>query len=171
MSYAEKIHLTLDGAKYFATSVLHSDPDNYGAECAFKRQYFVNKNDSSYPWVSAKGGAFPQKVYVLLPFAVTVSSFSFRSRAEKISPDNPLAFAMPKFSPTKFDFIGSDDCQKWTTLMHVTDVQWTGVDQEKSWEIPDKQRVSFKCFGFRVLDNIFTEQAAIQDAKLWRGEY
>ena len=120
----------------------------------------------------------PQTVHVTLPFAVAVAKFSFRSRTNKLQPLDLVLSC----SPTKFDFIGSNNCderseswpynikyEKWETILSVTGVVWTSLDQEQSWEIPKEKRRSYKCFGFRVLENGLGQAAAIQDAKLFKG--
>merc|ERR1712212_1397728 len=76
------VPLTLDGAEYGATSVHGNDNEKFGPKRAFQRAHFKSKNDRSFPWISAAGAAFPQTVHVTLPFATTVTSFSFRSRHE-----------------------------------------------------------------------------------------
>ena len=111
----------------------------------------------------------PQTVHVTLPFAVAVAKFSFRSRTNKLQPLDLVLSC----SPTKFDFIGSNNCdertESWETILSVTGVVWTSLDQEQSWEIPNEKRRSYKCFGFRVLENGWGWAAAIQDAKLFKG--
>jgi len=132
---------------------------------------------NSYPWIAKDGNAFPQTVMITLPFATTVASFSFRSRPEKDT-TNPLDGDNPSYiySPTKFDFVGSNHCNvgldtvPWITILHVPNVVWTGPDQEKLWAIPKEKQGLYKCYGFRVLDNIFKGLVQIQDAKLFRGK-
>jgi len=162
----EIVPLTLDGAEYGATSVHGNDNEKFGPKRAFQRAHFKSKNDRSFPWISAAGAAFPQTVHVTLPFATTVTSFSFRSRHEPFKID-----WITKFSPTQFDFIGSNNCDaktdSWITILHVTGVVWTGRDQEKSWDIPNEKQGSYRCYGFRVLDTINKKGAVIQDAKLF----
>ena len=164
--------LALGGAEYGATSILDKDTDKFGPQRAFEKAHFKSKDDRSFPWISAVGAAFPQTVDITLPFAATVTRFSFRSRPEQ-GPGYQLDW-VTKYSPTKFDFIGSNNCDtktdSWITILKVTGVVWTGCDQEQSWAIPNEKQGSYKCYGFRVHANIFKQQAAIQDAKLFGGK-
>ena len=170
-SVAEIVPLTLDGAEYGATSVHANDNNNFGPKRAFLKAHFTSKNDRSFAWISAKR-ALPQTVHITLPSAKTVAKFSFRSSPEDENWGSGWRWAL-EFSPTQFDFIGSNNCDtktdSWITILHDTGVVWTGPDQEKSWEIPNGKQGSYKCYGFRVLDTINKQEAAIQDAKLFKG--
>jgi len=145
-----------------ATSVLNQNP-KFVAANAFKRAFFKSRNDRSYPWISS---STPATVYIKLPNAVNVSDFSFRSRPEPIPPYSDWIL---KFPPRKFEFVGSNDCEKWTTIFRVESTTWTTFDQEKIWEVPEEKRKLFPCIGFKVLANGRTNQAAIQDAKFWEN--
>jgi len=146
-----------------ATSVLNNDP-KFVAANAFTRAFFRSRRqrDRSFPWIS---DGIPATVYIKLPNAVEVSSFSFRSRPEPI-PEYSANFIL-RFPPTKFELVGSDDCSSWTTIFRVESTKWCSADQEKVWEVPAEQRRSFSCIGFKVLANGRADQAAIQDAKFW----
>ena len=166
----EKVFLTLKGGKPGATSVFKDDLDKFGSQQAFKRQWFQSRDEDqrSFPWISAEG--LPQTVHIHLPKAVAVAGFSFRSRAEPIINGIYSKGFILGFSPTKFDFVGSDDCQSWTTILSVSNVQWTTYDEEQLWEISSGNQEYFKCYGFRVHTTLNKPQAAIQDAKLWIGK-
>jgi len=143
-----------------ATSVLDK---KFGAANAFKRAFYKNKRDRSFPWVS---GSIPATVFIKLPNAVKVSAFSFRSRPEP--PSRPPDWFL-KFSPLKFELVGSNDCDKWTTIILVESTTWTTHDQERKWGVPEKNRKPFTCIGFKVLTVGWKikPKAAIQDAKFW----
>jgi len=162
--------LKLDGAEYKATSVHDGDETKFGPNRAFARAQFNSQPSlRSFPWVSAKQ-AFPHTVSVTLPRAVSALKFSFRSRPEPVS--NYQLDWITGFSPTQFDFIGSNDCdtsyESWTIILSDADVKWTKSDQEKIWVIPNGNQGFFKCYGFRVLGSSDPDnEAAIQDAKLY----
>ena len=146
------VPLTLDEAEYFASQIYS---DRYGPQWAFKRETFHTSS-----WSSGYGGAFPKTVHVRLPFRVTVSFFSFRSPR----------FYSRKYSPTKFDFIGSNDCNSWTAIVQVSDVRWNRADEKKSWNIPIKQQGLYRCYGIRVHSvSSLDRNVNIQDIKLWKG--
>jgi len=156
----EYVPLTLDGAEYFATSEFDGYGYDYGPQWAFKRQ-----TPNTRLWVSM--GTFPQTVHVRLPSPDTVSGFSFRS-----SLINTYVYDYNE-SPTKFDFIGSNDCESWTVIAQVSGVRrWNKKDEKKSWSIPIKQRASYKCYGIRVHSVQSGNQmtVAIQDVKLWSDD-
>ena len=141
----------------------------FGPKRAFQRAHYNSALDRSFPWISRHLlKVSPQTVSITLPSNVTVAQFSFRSR-----PENDALDWVTKFSPTNFEFIGSNNCdtstESWETILPVTGVVWTGRDQEKSWVIPKEKRGSYKCYGFRVHESISKEQTAIQDAKLFEG--
>ena len=146
--------MTLDGAEYSATSVFKSVGYDYGPQRAFKRE-----TSGTWPWLSSDQAALPQTVHVRLPLNETVSGFSFRSSQ----------FYPTSLSPTKFDFIGSNDCESWTVILQISGVRWSTKDEMKSWDIPIKERGSYSCYGFRFHRTPETHEAAIQDAKLYRG--
>merc|ERR1719431_2258667 len=154
------------------------DP-KYGPNRAFKRAHYnLRQHLRSFPWVSAWvhsisfQDGLSHTVSVTLPLPVTAVMFSFRSRPE---PESLHSLNwVTGFSPTQFDFIGSNDCDKikryetWKIIVTFANVVWTGSDQEQSWVIPKEKRGSFKCYGFRVLHCSNSDnQAAIQDAKLF----
>ena len=161
--------LTLSGVEYNATSVHQNNNTMFGPKRAFQRAHYNSALDRSFPWISRHLlKVSPQTVSITLPSNVTVAQFSFRSR-----PENDALDWVTKFSPTNFEFIGSNNCdtstESWETILPVTGVVWTGRDQEKSWVIPKEKRGSYKCYGFRVHESISKEQTAIQDAKLFEG--
>jgi len=143
-----------------ATSVLAA---KFAAANAFKRAFFKSRSDRSFPWISV---GIPATVYIKLPNAVKVSVFSFRSRPEPI-PEYKASWIL-KYPPQKFELVGSDDCEKWTTILRVNSTKWTTFDEEKKWEVPEEKRKLFPCIGFKVLANGRTNNAAIQDAKFWK---
>merc|ERR1712212_852424 len=112
----EIILLTLDGAEYDATSTMAYDP-KYGPNRAFKRAHYnLQQHLRSFPWISAWvhsisfQDGLSHTVSVTLPLPVTAVMFSFRSRPE---PESLHSLNwVTGFSPTQFDFIGSNDCDK-----------------------------------------------------------
>ena len=140
----------------------------YGPALAFKRQIFKSprRDDHTYPWIS--DGQFPQTVYFRFPDPLTITKFSFRSRAED-STKYPEFKRLVEFSPTKFDFVGSDNCSEWETIIGVRDVTWSTFDQEKLWSIPKEKQKSFACFGIRIVENGGNSPGAIQGMKMWQS--
>ena len=149
--------MDLSQGKAGATSVL-GNKKIFVAANAFKRAFWKgfanNPSTRTYPWLSDNTplSKKPQIVHIQLPRAVQVSAFSFRSRPEPI-PQYRASWIL-KFPPSKFDFVGSNDCnnEKWTTIMHVK-TKWTKHDQEQIWKVPEMRRQPFSCIGFRVLAN------------------
>jgi len=143
-----------------------------GAANAFKRAFFRTRrlSDRSFPWISR---VLPATVYIKLPNAVKVSAFSFRSRPE-YGPE--YRDWILKYSPKKFELVGSEDCANWRTIFRVESTTWTTSDQEKMWVVPEEQRASFPCIGFKVLTNgwkrlsEYRPEAAIQDARFWEAD-
>ena len=154
-----------------ATSIFKDNVAKFGPAWAFKRQIFKSKSeaDRTYPWISV--GQFPQTVYFRFPDPLTITKFSFRSRAED-STKYPYYKWYVEFSPTKFDFVGSDDCSEWETIMEARGVTWSTFDQEKLWIIPKEKQKSFACFGIRIVENggnSFGTHGAIQGMKMWQS--
>jgi len=157
-----------------ATSIFEDaakDPAKFRPALAFKSQIFKSPSeaDRTYPWISV--GQFPQTVYFRFPDPLTITKFSFRSRAED-STKYPRYINLVEFSPTKFDFVGSDDCSEWETIMEARGVTWSTFDQEKLWIIPKEKQKSFACFGIRIVENggnSFGTHGAIQGMKMWQS--
>jgi len=159
--------VNLSQGKAKATSVLRDNP-LFGAANAFKRAFFKTKSDRSYPWISS---SLPAIVYIKLPNAVKVSAFSFRSRPEPIGLSYSANWVL-QFSPRRFELVGSYDCVRWTSIFWVESTTWTTFDQEKKWDVPEEERRSFPCIGFKVwaTGRTATGQAAIHDARFWEFE-
>merc|ERR1719209_1983063 len=157
-----------------ATSIFEDaakDAAKFRPALAFKSQIFKSPSeaDRTYPWISV--GQFPQTVYFRFPDPLTITKFSFRSRAED-STKYPRYINLVEFSPTKFDFVGSDDCSEWETIMEARGVTWSTFDQEKLWIIPKEKQKSFACFGIRIVENggnSFGTHGAIQGMKMWQS--
>ena len=115
------------------------------------------KRFSSLANISTNG---PQTVYYNFRQTVVIAKFSFRNRREKINGHNPTAF----------DFIGSNDCKSWTTILAVDGVTWSGNDELKTWDIKEPDQLPFTCFGIRVRAIDLHSLACIQDFKMWKGE-
>ncbi len=153
-----------------ATSYLEGNLE-YGPALAFKRQKFKSKlaADQTYPWISDIQEPLPQTIYYRFPIGLTVTKFSFRSRAE-----NHTMYPLTRFdtyidhSPTEFDFVGSNDCETWKKIMHVKGVTWSTFDQEQEWIIRGSAAYVFVCYGITVLKTGGYPFTAIQDFKMWK---
>ena len=151
-----------------ATSIYRDNVAEFGPAWAFKKQIFKSRSeaDRTYPWICV--GQFPQTVYFRFPDPLTITKFSFRSRAED-STKYPMYKNLVESSPTKFDFVGSDDCSAWKTIMEVRDVTWSTFDQQKLWSIPKEKQKSFACFGIRIVENGGNSPGAVQGMKMWQS--
>jgi len=148
----------------------------YQAEQAFKRQIFFSPLEQTMPWIP--NDAFPQTVFFLFPDAINVTKFSFRSRAEDFI-KYPQYADYIKQSPTDFDFVASNDCLTWTTIIEKRGVTWTTFDERQEWVIPREKRSPFVCYGITVLQDGYSgrqqepdanqARGAIQDVNMWKS--
>jgi len=172
--------LDLSKGKANATSVFNNDIKHFGAQFAFERQLFIAERENgwemnewkiqnqSYPWISGRRPRpdQPETVWILLPRNVTISAFSFRSRAEIIGTNYEVHKDFGKMMPTELELVGSNDCKTWTTLLEVK-AKWSDkADKAQKWRIPIKDRQPFSCIGIRVKANE-KKQTAIQGVELW----
>ena len=133
---------TCSGAEVVMASIIDFSP---------RTIFFASANIPTYG---------PQTVYYKFRQSITVARFSFRSHREKSNGNNPTAF----------DFIGSNDCKSWTTILSADGVTWNSNDELKTWEIKKPDQLRFKCFGIRVRVVDSLSFAYIQDIKMWKGE-
>ena len=112
------------------------------AEDAFKYQ----ENDED-PWVSDDmDDGQPQTVWIEFPSAITPVKFAFNNRQDP---------EYDECDPEVFEFVGANDCSggkdiAWEVIKRVEDVRWDNRGQERQWNVEEKYRKTFRCFGIRV---------------------
>ena len=117
---------------------------------------FVLQKPGNTPWANNMGQKLPQIVWYKFPQALKVGKFAFASRID----------CCLKQSPRSFEFVGSNDCKHWKSLLSIN-TQFTKKAQEKVWTIPKDNRQTFSCFGIRVTKVSSGPFAAIQNFKMW----
>jgi len=143
--------------------------NGYEPEGAFRQE--IPSTLYQLPWISAK--KLPQTVYYRFPNPLTITKFSFRSRADGAGSHEEKRIIA--YSPTEFDFVGSDDCDGWETIMEVRDARWTELNEEQRWNIPEEKQKLFACFGITILDNGNKldngkgSYGAIQGMRMWQS--
>jgi len=152
-----------------ATSVLWNN-EKFSADYAFKNMsrlplWAKEKKHApytiftwnSYGWVNESA---PQTVYIRLAEPVTVLRFSFRSGSGSSWNSNWTPWA-----PTKFELVGSADCENWTVLKSVEGENWTKKDERKEWNV--QSDAFYKCLGIRTLQTK-NNHVAIHDLKFYK---
>jgi len=136
-----------------ATSVLW-DQKSFSADYAFKNMtlYWIS---NGFPTESA-----PETVYIELADPVNVARFSFRSASGSRWSSNWTPWA-----PTKFELVGSADCENWTVLKSVEGENWTKKDERKEWNV--QSDAFYKCLGIRTLQTK-NNHVAIHDLKFYK---
>jgi len=126
------------------------------AEPRYAIKAFRKAKGSSRGWLGCPGNR-TQLVYFHFHEEIVVARFGFRN------------LDSTKNDPIDIEFVGSNDCKKWTTIKSVRDIAWTGHGEKKCWDIDEWNRGRYTCYGIRALKFAGYNQAGIQDIKMWEG--
>jgi len=136
--------------------------DLWCANWSYALKAFEKAEGSSRGWLGCPSNR-TQLVYFHFNDEKVVARFGFRnSPTLKDYPDD-------RNDPIDIEFVGSNDCKKWTTIKSVRDIAWTGPDEKKCWDIDEWNRGRYTCYGIRALKFVRDNQAGIQDIKMWEG--
>jgi len=128
----------------------------WGPKSAFKKQ-----TNASWPCMGMPAGKFPQRFYYEFDKPEIIAKFGFRNRMEPGRKEN---------NPIDFEFVASDNCLVWESLVSVSGVLWAKEDEEKTWEVEKLKRKKYKCYGISVTRISGKNYAAIQDLKFWSAK-
>merc|ERR1712168_1720953 len=146
-----------------ATSVLWNDDKLFSSDYAFKNMAIKDGDYTNLAWISYgfPTESAPETVYIRLATPVTVSRFSFETKSGSSWDSNWTPWA-----PTKFELVGSADCENWTVLKSVEGENWTKKDERKEWNV--QSDAFYKCLGIRTLQTK-NNYVAIHDLKFYKG--
>jgi len=146
-----------------ATSVLWNDDKSYSADYAFKNMAIKDGDYTNLAWISYgfPTESAPETVYIRLATPVTVSRFSFETKSGSSWDSNWTPWA-----PTKFELVGSADCENWTVLKSVEGENWTKKDERKEWNV--QSDASYECLGIRTFETK-NNYVAIHDLKFYKA--
>jgi len=140
----------------FQWGVFAEDLKLWGPKSAFKKQ-----TNASWPCMGMPAGKFPQRFYYEFDKPEIIAKFGFRNRMEPGRKEN---------NPIDFEFVASDNCLVWESLVSVSGVLWAKEDEEKMWEVEKLKRKKYKCYGISVTRISGKNYAAIQDLKFWSAK-